>query len=103
MDVIKHIEKISSGQTFTDILNLYCDLDHNNPIFPQDTPAYDAVLSNQVWLQTDQQFRRYSKKSYFNFTSPQSDPDTEDSEPIFPHDISPHDNTPTIPSLVKSG
>ena len=22
----------------------------NNPIFPQDTLAYDAVLSNQIWL-----------------------------------------------------
>ena len=29
-------EKISSGQTFTDILNLRCDLDleRSNPIFP---------------------------------------------------------------------
>ena len=37
-----------SGQIFTDILNLCCDLDleHSNPIFPQDTPAYDVVLSN---------------------------------------------------------
>ena len=44
-----------------DILNLHCDLDlkHSNPIFLQDTLAYDAVLSNQVWLQTDQQLRRY--------------------------------------------
>ena len=46
-------------RTFTNILNLHCDLDHecSNPIFPQDTLAYDAVLSNQVWLQMDQQFR----------------------------------------------
>ena len=38
------------------ILNFHCDLDleHSNPIFPQDTLAYDAVLPNQVWLQTDQ-------------------------------------------------
>ena len=28
--------------------------------FPQDTPAYDGVISNQAWLQMDQQFRRYS-------------------------------------------
>ena len=35
-----------------------------NPIFPQDTLAYDAVPSNQVWLQTDQQFIRYSKNSH---------------------------------------
>ena len=42
------VQKISSGQTFTDILNLCCDLDleHSNPIFPKDTPAYDVVLSN---------------------------------------------------------
>ena len=34
-------------QTFIDILNLHCDLDlkHSNPIFPQDTPAKDAVPS----------------------------------------------------------
>ena len=43
------------GQTFTNILNLRCDLnlEHTNPIFPQDTPAYVAVPSNQVWLQKD--------------------------------------------------
>ena len=45
------------------ILNFHCDLDleHSNPIFPQDTLAYDAVLPNQVWLQRNQEFRRYSK------------------------------------------
>ena len=32
--------------------------------FPQDTPAYDAVLSKQVWLQTDQQFRWYSRNGH---------------------------------------
>ena len=60
------VQKISSGQTFINISNLHCDLDLecSNPIFPQDTPAYDAVLSNQVWLQTDQQFRRYNKTSH---------------------------------------
>ena len=33
--------------------NLHYDLDLkcSNPIFQLDTPAYDAVLSNQVWLQ----------------------------------------------------
>ena len=52
------------GQTFTSILNLHCDLDLecSNQVFPQDTLAYDAVLPNQVWLQTDQQFRRFNKK-----------------------------------------
>ena len=60
------VQKNSSGQTFTNILNLHCDLDLkcSNPIFPQDTPANDAVLPNQVWLQTYQQFRRYSRNSY---------------------------------------
>ena len=55
-----------SGQTFTDILNLHCELDlkHSNPIFQQDSLAYDAVLSNQVWLQTDQQFRIYNRNSH---------------------------------------
>ena len=66
MDTVKHMEKISSGLTFTDILNLHCDLDleRSKPIFQQDTPAYDAVLTNQVWLQTDQQFRKYGKNCH---------------------------------------
>ena len=34
------------------------------PFFPQNTPAYDAVLSNQVWLRTDQQFRNNSRNSH---------------------------------------
>ena len=53
------VQKILSRQTFTNILNLHCDLDleRSNPIFSQDTLWY------QVWLQTDQQFRRYSKNS----------------------------------------
>ena len=57
-------QKISSGQTFTNILNLHCDLDleRSISIFPQDTPAYNAVLSKQVWLQTVKLFRRYSEK-----------------------------------------
>ena len=56
VDTIGHTKKISSRQTFTDILNLRCDLDLecSNPFFPQDTLAYDPVLSNQVWLQTNQ-------------------------------------------------
>ena len=59
------IKKISS-RTFTDFVNLWCDLDfeHSNPIFPLNTLAYDAVLSNQVWLQTDQQFGGYNRNSH---------------------------------------
>ena len=90
------IQKISSGQTFTNILNLRCDLDveSSNPIFPQDTQAYDAVLSNQAWFQMDQQFRRYSKNSHILNISPHSDLDIGDSEPVFPPDTLPIDNTP---------
>ena len=41
------IQKISSRQTFTDTMNRCCDLEfkRSNPIFPQDSPAYDAELS----------------------------------------------------------
>ena len=83
--------------TFTNSLNLCCDLDleRSNPTFPEDIRAYDAVLSNQVWSQMDQQFRRYSENSQiFYHISPHCDLDIEDSEPIFPHDASPRDNTP---------
>ena len=60
------VQKVLSRQTFTNILNLHCDLDleRSNPIFPQDTPAYDVVLSYQVWLQMDQKFRRYNRNSH---------------------------------------
>ena len=48
----------------TNIVYPRCDLDLecSNPIFPEGTPANDAVLENKVWLQTDQQFRRYCTK-----------------------------------------
>ena len=60
------LQKTSPRQTFTDILNVCCDLDLecSNPIFQQGTLAYDAVLSNQVWLQTDQQVRTYNRNSH---------------------------------------
>ena len=52
----------------SDILTLHCDLDLecSNPIFPQDTLAYDDVSSDQVWLPKDEQFRRHKKESYFD-------------------------------------
>ena len=60
------VQKISPGQTFTDFFNLRCDLDleGGNAISPQDAPAYDSLLSNQVWLQTNQQSRRYNRNSH---------------------------------------
>ena len=44
------VQKISSGQTFTIILNLCCDLDLecSNTIFSQGTLAYEAILSSLV-------------------------------------------------------
>ena len=55
-------------RTNIDILTLHCDLDLecSNPIFPQDTLAYDDVSSDQVWLPKDEQFRRHKKESYFD-------------------------------------
>ena len=40
------VQKNSSGQTFTNILNLHCDIDleRSNPIFPQDILASDGVM-----------------------------------------------------------
>ena len=77
METIRYTEKISSGQTFTDILNLCCDpdLQCSNPIFPQDTQAYDAVLSNQVSLLTDRLLRRNKRNNniFFYYISPHCD------------------------------
>ena len=36
--------------------------------FSQDTPAYDAVLPNQDWMQTHQQFRRDNRNSHILIT-----------------------------------
>ena len=64
------VQKISAGETFTDISNLFCDLglEYSNPIFAQNTPAYNVVLSIQVWLQMDKQFRRYCKNGHILIT-----------------------------------
>ena len=53
------VQKILSGQTLIDILKFYCDCDpeQSKSVFSQDT------RSNQVWLQTDQKFRTYSRNS----------------------------------------
>ena len=102
-DMIRHTEIMSSRQTFTDILNLFCDpdLEHSNPNFPQDSLAQDAVLSNQVWLQTNQHFRRYNRNSHILIISPRCDLDNEVSEPLFLHDTLAYDGCCiTMPGLV---
>ena len=63
------------------------------PFFTLDPPAYDTVLSNQVWLQTAQKFKNTVKIVIFDYISPGCDLDTKDSEQIFPHDTLPHNNT----------
>ena len=55
-------------------------------VFPQDTPAYDVILSSQVWLQTDQQFRRPCRNSHLLIVNPRWDLHIEDSEPVCLHD-----------------
>ena len=59
-------ERTSSLENTIKIVSPCCDLDRerSNHFSPQDTQAYYAVLSNKVWLQTDQQFRRYSENSH---------------------------------------
>ena len=82
-------------QTFSDILNLCCDLDveHSNPTFSQDTLAYDHVPSNQVWLQKDKQFRYIKETVRFDcmIISPYCHLDPEHRKPelllFFPHYI----------------
>ena len=93
------IQKISSGQIFTDVSTLHCDLDleHSNPIFSQDTPAYDAVLSHQVWLQTIQQFRRHNGRSVlhsetYRGSSPQN--------PVWRHCVQQEEKQPAVGTVA---
>ena len=37
---------ILSGQTFTEVQNLHCDLDYSKATFPQDTLAYEHAQLN---------------------------------------------------------
>ena len=92
------VQKISSRQTFTDVFNFCCDLDleQNNPIFLQDTLLYNVVLSNQVWLQTDQQFGIYSRNNPIH-----CDLDIDDSEPSFLPDTLLYGNTPPDQVCLK--
>ena len=76
------VQRMSSRQIFTDIFNLCCDPDLkcSTPIFPQYTLAYDAVLWNQVWLQTDQQFKGIVGIVIIWYISPHCNLDIDDSE-----------------------
>ena len=88
------VKKISSGQTFTSILSLHCDLDleHSTTIFPR-----------TLWLMMlYYQIKFVSKRTsslediaeivlYFDYMKPHCKLDIEDSEPIFLHDTLAHD------------
>ena len=84
---------ITEGSAAEDIIqmNIYQNSDtilwpwpqQSNKIFSQNNPPYDDVPSNQVYLQKDQQFRPYIKKSYFDYIICNCDLDLEDSKPIF--------------------
>ena len=91
------VQKILSRQTLTDISDLHChlDLERSYSIFPQDTPAYDAVLLNQTKFSCKRtsSLEDRIRIVFFFFLSPRCDRDIEDNEPIFPHDTSPRDNT----------
>ena len=65
----------------------------SNPIFSQDNPAYDDVPSNQVQLQKDPRFKRYIKKSYFNYVILHCNLDHEGSKPVLWEDNLAHDET----------
>ena len=72
-------------------MNLHSDLDlvNNNLIFKQNTPAYDDIPSNQIWLQKDHQFVDIVETVIFDYMSPNCDLQLEDSKPIYLHDTGP--------------
>ena len=80
---------ILSGQTFTEVENLHCDLDleYSKAAFSQDTPAYEHALSNKVGCQ------KISSSEHIivmiSLCEPKlgyCDLDLEDSNPFFTHD-----------------
>ena len=73
------------------------DLEHNNPLFTQDTPDKDDVPSHKIWLQKDRQFSRYYRNSHVRLYYPsksQCDLDLEHCKPILSHDTLAHDAVP---------
>ena len=62
------VDEISSRSTVTGILNLFCDLDFNqnraqSNLFTKQSSLWWCVI--KLWLQKNQQFRRYIRNSYF--------------------------------------
>ena len=93
---------MSSRWTVIKTLNICCALDLNsNLIFSQDNPTNDDVLSNQVWLQMNQHFGKYSRKSHFDYMSFYCDFDFEGSKSIFSLETLAHDDASTCQVWLK--
>ena len=83
-------------------MNLHCDLDleNNNLIFTQNTPAYDNVASKfgskKISSSADM-----VKTVIFDQMSPPCDPELEDRKPIFLHNILAHDVASPYPVWLQ--
>ena len=93
------VEKIPSIWTSLEFLTFLATLTMTRTkaiqSFSQDNPVYDDVPSNKVLLQKDQKFRRYIRKSHFDYIILYYDPDLEVSKPIFLEDNLAHDDAST--------
>ena len=71
-------------------MNLHCDLDleNNDLIFTQNTPAYDKVLS-KIGCKVISSSADIVATVIFDQMSPHCDPELEGRKPIFLHDIWP--------------
>ena len=73
-------------------MNLHCDLDlqNNNLIFTQNTPAYVNVPS-KLGCKKISSSAHMMETVIFDQLSPHGDPELEDRKPVFLHDILAHD------------
>ena len=84
--------EILSGQTFTEVQNLHCDLDleYSKATFSQDTPAYEYMhCQTKLVAPKNQQFRTYNRNSHIWLYEPKfsyCDLDLEDRNPFFAYD-----------------
>ena len=58
--------EILSGQTFTEVQNLHCDLDleYSKATFSQDIPAMNMHCQTKLVAPQNQQFRTYNRNSH---------------------------------------
>ena len=80
--------EILSGQKFTEVQNLHCDLDldYCKATFSQDTPAYEHVLSNKVGRQKISSSEHIIEIVMISLYEPKfsyCDLDLEDNNPFF--------------------